>query len=249
MTDLSQKVALVTGSSRGIGRAIAERFAALGARIVVNHATDAEQAEAVVQGIRDSGADAIAVQADVSKVPDLDRLFEAALCQFGQLDIVVANAGIEIIDQPIADFTEADYDRLLAVNTKGALFTLQRAGRHICDNGRIIYIGSSTTAFALPGCGLYGASKMAARYLVEVLAKEIGHRGVTVNSIIPTAIDGAGVFTDGANSHVHEWVKSFRPIRRMGMPEDVANAAEYLARPLSGFVSGQHLMLSGGAHT
>ena len=246
---LTGKVALITGSARGIGKAIAERYGSLGASVVVNYSTSQRSALETVSNIERMGSPAIAVQADVANVADLERLFAHSLQQFGRLDIVVANAGIELIDQPVVDFTESDFDRLFSVNTKGALFTLQKGAQYVSDNGRIIYIGSSTTAFALPGCGLYGASKMAPRYLVEVLAKEIGHRGVAVNSIIPTAIDGAGVFTDGANAHIHDWVKSFRPMKRMGTVEDVANAAEYLASDLAAFVSGQHLMLSGGAHT
>ncbi len=248
MTNLTNKTALVTGSARGLGRAIAKRYGSLGASVIVNYSSDEENARQTVAAIEKSGATAIAVQADMSKVADIDRLFDTALARLSKLDIVVANAGVEVIDQPVSDFTEADFDRLFGINTKGTLFTLQRAGKHVQDNGRIIYIGSSTTAFPLEGYGLYGSSKMAPRYLVEVLAKEIGHRGVAVNSILPTTIDGAGVFSGGASAQVKEWVESFRPMKRMGTVEDVANAAEYFASDLSAFVSGQHLLLSGGAH-
>lgn len=178
---------------------------------------------------------------------DIDRLFTTAMGRFGHLDIVVANAGVELVGQSVLDFTEADFDRLFSVNTKGAFFTLQRAAKHIADNGRIIYVGSSTTGFPLPGHGLYGGSKIAPRFLVEVLAKEIGARGVTVNSILPTATEGAGVSTDEVRPEVREFIRSFGPMQRIGTLEDVANAAEYLAGDLSGFVSGQHLLLSGGA--
>ena len=147
----------------------------------------------------------------------------------------------------IADVTEADFDRLFRVNAKGAFFTLQQAAKHVADNGRIIYVGSSSTAYPLPGYGLYGGSKIAGQFLVEVLAKEVGNRGVAVNSILPTAIEGAGVFTSGVADDVRDFVKSFRPMQRMGRMEDVANAAEYLAGDLAGFVSGQHLLVSGGA--
>jgi 3-oxoacyl-[acyl-carrier protein] reductase len=184
--------------------------------------------------------------ANVARVDDIKHLFDTVLDTYGRLDIVVANAGIELVAQSVIDFTEADFDRLFAVNAKGAFFTLQRAARHVADNGWIIYIGTSNTAFPLPGRALYGGSKIAAQFLVQVLAKELGHRGVAVNSILPTAIEGAGVFTDGVRSEVREFVKSFRPMQRMGTVEDVANAAEYLAGDLSGFVSGQHLMVSGG---
>ena len=249
MTDLSGKVALVTGSTRGLGRAILERFASLGATVVINHANDHEGASRVGETIAAMGRKAVVIQADMSKVPDIERLFAQAVDEVGRIDIAVANAGVEIIDQTCLAFTEDDYDKLFTLNTKGALFTLQNAGKRVEDGGRIIYIGSSTTNFALEGCGLYGSSKMAPRYLVEVLAKELGHRGVTVNSIIPTATAEAGVFTGGANAHIAEWVRDFRPMKRMGSVDDAADAAEYFAGPLSSFVSGQHLMLSGGAHT
>ncbi|MFZ4122454.1 MAG: SDR family oxidoreductase [Caulobacterales bacterium] len=247
MTSLANKVALITGAGRGIGKAIAERYGRLGADIVVNYASDDKSASETVEAIRAMGARAIAVRADVSRPDSLEGLFQAALHEFNQLDIVVANAGIELINQAIADFTEEEFDRLFAVNTKGAFFTLQKAAKYVVDNGRIIYIGSSTTSYPLPGTALYGGSKMAPRFLIEVLAKEIGHRGVAVNSIIPTAIEGAGVFSGGVDPAFREFVRTFRPMERMGTMNDVADVAEFLAGPLAGFISGQHLLISGGA--
>ena len=192
MTKFQNKVALITGSARGVGKAIAERYASLGADIVINYSKDEKNALETVASIEKLGASAIAVQGDVSKVADIKQLFAASLERFGKIDIVVANAGVELVDQPAVDFTEEQFDPLFAINTKGAFFTLQQAAKYVADGGRMIYIGSSTTAFPMAGQGLYGGSKMAARFLVEVLAKEIGHRGVTVNTIIPTVIDGAG---------------------------------------------------------
>ncbi|WP_394841755.1 SDR family oxidoreductase [Pendulispora brunnea] len=247
MKKLHGKVALVTGSSRGIGRAIAERYGSLGANVVVNYSNGAHQARETVEAIERGGAKAVAVQADISKVADLDRLFATAIETFGRLDIVVASAGIELVGQPVLDFTETDFDRLFSINAKGAFFTLQRAAKHVADQGRIIYIGTSNTAYPLPGRALYGGSKIGAQFLVEVLAKEIGARGVTVNSILPTAIEGAGVFTGGVREEIRQFVQSFRPIQRMGTMDDIANAAEYLASDLASFVSGQHLLISGGA--
>jgi 3-oxoacyl-[acyl-carrier protein] reductase len=247
MKTLNNKVALVTGSARGIGKAIAQRYGALGANVVVNYSSDEASARETVAAITRMGVAAISVQADVSKVADIDRLFETSLERFGRLDIVVANAGVELVGQSALDFTEDDYDRLFGTNTKGAFFTLQRAAKYVTDNGRIIYIGSSNTAYPLPGRGLYGGSKIAPQFLVEVLAKELGARGVAVNSILPTAIEGAGVFADEVKPEFVNFIRSFRPMQRMGTMEDVANAAEYLAGDLSGFVSGQHLLISGGA--
>jgi 3-oxoacyl-[acyl-carrier protein] reductase len=196
MTDLRGKTALVTGSARGIGKAIAERLASRGADIVVNYSSDEKSAQETVENIKKQNVRAIFIKADVTKVAEIEALFSMATRKFGKLDIVVANAGKEVAGQPILETAEADFDRVLAVNVKGVYFTLQKAAKYVADNGRIIYVGSSATAFAIPGLGLYSGSKMAPRLWVEVLAKEIGHRGITVNSILPTGIEGAGVFTE-----------------------------------------------------
>ncbi len=246
MTDLTGKVALITGSARGLGRAIAERYAALGAHIVVNYAGSEHAAGELVTRIEGQGRKAIAVRADVSKVAEINRLFDVAMQMFGRLDIVVANAGIELVGRAATGFDEADFDRLFSVNTKGAIFTMQRAARDIADDGRIILVGSSTTAFPMPGHALYGSSKIAPRFFVEVLAKEVGQRGVTVNSILPSATEGAGVSTDGPRPEVQRLIDA-NPMRRMGTLKDTADAAEYLASDLADYVSGQHLLLSGGA--
>ncbi len=249
MTDFTNRVALVTGSARGIGKAIALRYASLGAKVALNYAGDEANAAQTLAEVRDHGVDAVAIQADVSKVGDVERLFTQTLDRFGALDIVVANAGMEIIDQPILEATEEQFDRLFAVNTKGAFFTLQKAAKYVANNGRILYIGSSSTCSPALGVGLYGSSKMAVRYLVGVLALEVGHRGVTVNTILPTAIEGAGVYTNIAEDDpFRQLMTTFRPIGgRLGRPGDVADAAEYFASDLAGWVSGQHLLVSGGA--
>jgi 3-oxoacyl-[acyl-carrier protein] reductase len=249
VTDLHGKVAVITGSARGIGKAIALRYASCGAHIVLNWRGGGTDADKTLQEIRDLGADAIVVQADVSSVSDLDRLFAEALARFGKVDIVVANAGVEIMGQPMLDASEEDYDRLFAVNAKGAFFTLQRAGKHVSDNGRIIYIGSTAAVATYPGVALYGSSKNAVRYAVRVLALEVGRRGVTVNTILPTAIQGAGIFTDVTpdDPFLRENAGT-RPIgARMGLPGDVADAAEYLAGDLAKWVSGHELYITGGA--
>jgi 3-oxoacyl-[acyl-carrier protein] reductase len=248
MTNLRGRVAVVTGSARGIGKAIAERYGLLGASVVVNFSNNEKAALDTAASIERSGGKAVAIRADVSKVADIERLFAASLEKFGRLDIAVANAGVELADHPlIAGVSEETFDRVFAINAKGAFFTLQCAGKHVVDNGRIIYVGSSTTGSPMPGPGVYGGSKIPAQYFVEVLAKELGHRGVTVNSILPTATEGAGIFGQGVDASYRDAVKSYRPMARMGSVNDVADAAEYFASELSSFVSGQHLLLSGGA--
>jgi len=250
VTDLSNHTALITGSARGIGKAIALRYASLGANIALNYAHDEDAAAATASQIERYGVDVVAIKADICRPDEVERLFTETMRRFGKIDIVVASAGVEIIDQPLLDATEEQFDRLFAINTKGAFFTLQRAAQHVADNGRIISIGSSTTVLPAAGVGLYGASKMAARYVVGVLALELGQRGIAVNTIIPTSIDGAGVYTDMTDDDpFRQLMTTVRPLGgRMGRPEDVADAAEYFAGELAGWVSGQHLLVAGGAH-
>jgi 3-oxoacyl-[acyl-carrier protein] reductase len=248
MNNLKNKVALITGSARGLGKAIAERYAALGADIVINYSRDKIAAEEVVSNIKAMGSRVIAVQADVSKVADLQKLFAEAKAAFGKIDIVVVNAGIELVEVPVTDFTEEQFDRVFSINTKGSYFTMQQAAKNVEDNGRIIYIASSTTSFPVPGMAVYGGSKSTPRYLVDILAKEIGHRGVTVNSIIPFAVDHAGIFADPeAFGDLRKQLLDSCPMGRLAEVEDVANIAEFFASDLSGFVSGQHLLVNGGA--
>lgn len=247
MTDLKGKTALITGSARGIGRAIAERYASLGANIVVNYSTDKSAADQTVESLKTFGVKVIAVQCDVAKVADVKRLFETAQSTFGKIDIVVANAGVEKTGLPIADFTEEQFDWMFDINTKGTFFTMQSAAKYVVDNGRIIYIGSSTTGYPRPGYALHGGSKTAPQYLVQILAQEVGKRGIAVNAIIPTATQGAGLHTDVKDdAPIKKFIQDFCPMGRMGTPEDVADVAEFFASDLSGFVSGQLLLVSGG---
>jgi 3-oxoacyl-[acyl-carrier protein] reductase len=246
MTNLKNKVALITGSARGIGKAVAERFGSLGANVVVNYVASERPAQETVGAIECCGGHAIAVQADISKVADIERLFAKTIERFSRIDIVVANAGVEIVGIPTAEVTEADFDLVFDVNTKGTFFTLAQAARHITDKGRIIYVGSSTTGFPIPGYALYSGSKIAPRLFVEVLAKELGPRGVTVNSIVPTITEGAGLSTGAVRPQARDFIRMFNPMQRAATLGDVADAAEYLASDLSAFVSGQHLLLSGG---
>ncbi|MEN2435817.1 SDR family oxidoreductase [Weeksellaceae bacterium A-14] len=248
MNTLHNKVALITGSGRGLGKAIAERYAALGADIVLNYSKDRTSTLEVESTIKAMGVKVISIQADVSKVEDIKFLFAEAKKTFGKIDIVVANAGIEMVETPVTEFTEEQFDRLFSINTKGAYFTMQQAALHVENNGRIIYIASSTTAFPVPGMAVYGGSKTTPRYLVDVLSKEIGYRGVTVNSIIPFAVDHSGIFTDKESyPELRKSLVDSCPMGRLAEVEDVANIAEFFASDLSSFVSGQHLLVNGGA--
>ena len=248
MTTLKNKVALVTGSARGLGKAIAERLADLGADIVINYSKDKASADEVVKNISARGVKVLAVQADISKVTEISRLFAEAKKTFGKIDIVVANAGIEMVEVPVTEFTEEQFDQVFSINTKGSYFTMQQAAKNIEDNGRIIYIASSTTSFPVPGMAVYGGSKTTPRYLVNILSQEIGHKGVTVNSIIPFAVDHSGIFAKPDSfPALRKRLLDSCPIGRLAEVEDVANAAEFLASDHASFISGQHLLVNGGA--
>jgi len=249
MKTLENKVALITGSGRGLGKAIAERYAALGTNLVLNYSRDKASAEEVLSNVTAMGVKAILVQADVSKVTEIERLFNEGLAAFGKIDIVVANAGIEMVETPVTEFTEEQFDRVFTINTKGTYFTMQQAAKHVQDNGRVIYIASSTTSFPVPGMAVYGGSKTTPRYLVNILSQEIAHRGVTVNSIIPFAVDHSGIFADpDAYPELRKSLLASSPMGRLAEVEDVANVAEFFASDLSSFVNGQHLLVNGGAN-
>lgn len=248
MKQLKDKVALITGASRGIGKAIALRFARRGAHIVVNYHTDQAAAQDVINQIQAYGVKGLAVKADISKPNETNEMFASAMNVFGRIDIVVVNAGLELVGIPVTDFSEEQFDSLFNTNTKGAFFTMQAAARLIADNGRIIYTGSSTTGLPNPGYALHGGSKIAPLYLVQVMAKELGRKGITVNAILPTATAGAGIHTRIEEEEpMRKLIPAFYPMGRMGTAEDVANVAEFFAGELASFVSGQQLLVSGGA--
>ncbi|NMO55298.1 SDR family oxidoreductase [Actinoplanes sp. TBRC 11911] len=246
---LKGKVALVTGSSEGLGRAILEKFASQGADVVINYHSDAAGAEAVEKAVRAEGVRALSVQADASAPDGIKSLFDAAMNEFGKIDIVVANAGIEIVNINVADFTDDDYERLIRINTKGSFYVLREAARRISDNGRIITISSNTTTVPQVGVGAYGGSKIATNYLVRVLALELGPRGITVNTVIPGPIDGAGIFTDPkVNVEYRQSLIATIPLGRMGTVQDVAGVTGFLASDDAGLITGQQLVADGGMH-
>ncbi|GAA1720718.1 SDR family oxidoreductase [Kribbella yunnanensis] len=245
---LQGKTALVTGSSKGLGRAILLRLAGQGANVVVNYSRD-ESAAAEVQAAAEAlGVQAITVAADVSQVDGITQVFDAAMKAFGRIDIVVANAGMEKVNIPVTDVTEDDFDLLFRVNTKGPYFVLREAARRIADNGRIVTISSNTTTVPQLGVGLYGTSKVATGYLARVLALELGPRGVTVNTVVPGPIDGAGIFTDPANDEYKQSLIEMVPIGRLGTTEDVAGVVAFLTSDDAGLITGQQLVADGGMH-
>ena len=245
---LAGKTALVTGSSKGLGRAIALRLAAGGADVVINYSRDADAAQDVRAAAEAAGARALVVKADVSSVDEVTALFDATVGEFGTVDVVVANAGIEKVNVPVTDVTEDDFDLLFRVNVKGPFFVLREAARRVTDHGRVVAVSSNTTTVPQPGVGLYGSSKVAANYLTRVLALELGPRGVTVNTVVPGPIDGAGIFTDPTDDDYRERLVASIPLGRLGTADDVAGVVAFLAGDDASLITGQQIVCDGGMH-
>jgi 3-oxoacyl-[acyl-carrier protein] reductase len=241
---LQGKVALVTGASRGIGRAIAQRLSRDGAAVVVNYAGSEQQAHAVVRDLEKAGGRALAVQADVSQVAAVGRLFDAALGHFGRLDILVNNAGV-ILYKRLADVTEAEFDRLFAVNVKGTFFACQQAARRMTDGGRIVNFSSSTTALMLPTYAAYVATKGAVEQLTHVLAKELGPRGITVNVVSPGPTD-TELFGQDKTEQDKQRFAQMAALGRLGQPQDIADVVALLCSDDARWITGQNVRVNGG---
>ena len=241
---LQGKVALVTGASRGIGRAIAVRLGQDGAAVVVNYSGNHETARETVAAIEAASGRAVAVQGDVGKVGDIQRLFDAAFEHFGKLDILVNNAGI-MFNKPIADVTEEEYDRIFAVNVKGTFFACQQAAKRMADGGRIINFSSSTTAMMLPTYGTYVATKGAVEQLSHILAKELGSRGITVNVVSPGATD-TELFGKGKTEQEKQRFAQLAALGRLGQPEDIASVVALLVSDDANWITGQNIRANGG---
>jgi len=244
--ELQGKVALITGSTKGIGRGIAEKLASLGVKLVLNYSADEASAAATRQAIDPYGVEYLLLKADASRPAAIETMFADALQRFGQLDIVVANAGIELIETPVLSATEADFDKVFNLNVKGTFFVLQQAARHLVDGGRLLLISSTMSIHPDPGAAIYAASKAAGKTFIDVLAKELGSRQISVNSVMPGIIDNAGVITDQPAS-VKEQMRAGSPFNRLGTPADVANVVAFLASNEGTFVHGHHLQVNGGS--
>lgn len=240
----SGKVALVTGSSRGIGKAIAERLGNDGAKVVVNYAGSADKAQEVVATLEAKGGKAIAVQADVSKVADIQRLFEQTLEHFGQVDILVNNAGTTFY-KPIAEVTEADFDKIFATNVKGTFFACQQAAQHLADGGRIINFSTTVTTLMLPTYGAYAATKGAVEQITRVLAKELGGRGITVNVVSPGPTDTELFGADKTEEQKNRFAQ-MSAFGRLGEVQDIADVVAFLASEEARWITGQNIRVNGG---
>jgi 3-oxoacyl-[acyl-carrier protein] reductase len=244
MNDTTQQVALVTGASRGIGAAIAERLAADGFTVIINYAGNQQLADELVRKIEQRGGIALSAKADVSDAQAVHQLFDRVEQAFGGVDVLVNNAGVMEL-APVADMSDAQVDRLLDINLKGTFNTLREAAKRLRDHGRIINFSSSVVGLLQPGYGMYAASKAAVEALTSVLAKELRGRAITVNAIAPgpTATD---LFLDGKSPELIERLAKMAPLERLGQPVDIAATVSFLAGDDGAWINGQTLRANGG---
>jgi len=240
----SRGVAIVTGASRGIGAAIAERLAKDGFAVAINYASSAAAAEALVAKIAAEGGRAIAVRADVAKPADVRGLFDATAAELGTPAVLVNNAGI-MKTATIADFADALYDETFDINVRGTLNTMREAAAKLADGGRVINFSTTALALNLPAYGLYNASKAAVEALTRVFAKELRGRDITVNAVAPGPI-ATELFLRGKTDEQVRHFASLPPLQRLGEPADIAAVVSFLAGPDSGWVNGQTLRANGG---
>ncbi|MFM2303331.1 MAG: hypothetical protein RLZZ135_740 [Cyanobacteriota bacterium] len=242
MSSLTGKVAIVTASSRGIGRSIALRLGQDGAAVAVNYVASPEKAEAVVKEIIVNGGRAIAIQGSVANKADVTRLFDETEQQLGPVDIVVNVAGAAVY-KPHTELTDEDFEKVFAVNARGAMYMLQAAANRVKDGGRIVQFSTGATSMPIPTGGLYAASKAAGERFAFALAKEIGNRQVTVNVISPGVTDTDGlILPQPAIDHLI----SQTPLGRLGQPSDIADVVAFLVGDDAHWMTGQNLQVNGG---
>jgi 3-oxoacyl-[acyl-carrier protein] reductase len=244
MNTLTNKVILVTGASRGIGAAIARKLSSEGAKIIVNYAGGKDAADQVVADIKEKGGDAIAVQADVSKSADVKNLFDAAIAHYGRIDVLVNNAGIMLL-KPIKDTTDEEFERQFDINVKGTFNTLREAATKLADKGSIINFSTTVNRVMIPTYATYVASKSAVEQLTRVFSKEMGARGINVNSVSPgpTSTD---LFMNGKSQEVIDRLASMAAFNRLGKPEEIAEVVAFLASDAAKWITGQNIGVNGG---
>lgn len=238
--DLRGKNALITGGSRGIGRAIAEALAARGAAVAVNYRENEAAAQKTVDAVIAKGGTAFAIKGDVAVVSDIYRMFDEVEGKLGKLDIVVSNAAT-VINKPMIEYTLEDYNHTFDTNTRGAFFILQQAAARVRDGGRIIAISTGGTRLLLAGTSLYLGSKGAVEQFVRSLSKELGPRNITVNTVSP-GFTNTELLTD----EFRGIAASMSPFNRIGEPEEVAAVVTFIASPAAGWVTGQDIGAGGG---
>ncbi|KAB8331688.1 SDR family oxidoreductase [Scytonema tolypothrichoides VB-61278] len=245
MASVSGKVAIVTGSSRGIGRAIAERLGRDRTNVVVTYAGNRDKAEEVVSTIKANGSDAIALQTDLSKLDDIRALFQKTMTHFGKLNILVISGGAPRLTKPLVETTEEEFDSVFTFNAKGNFFALQEAAKHMADGGRIVTFSTPYTVQPQPNLSVIAGSKAAIEAFTFALALELGNRGITVNAIMPGPTTTES-FGEMVSAEEQAQLKQIAPLGRLAEPEDVANAVAFLVSDEAAYVTGHTLHATGG---
>lgn len=244
MSENQKKVAIVTGSSRGIGREIALRLASDGFAIAVNYAGNRESAETVVAEISEGGGHAVAIGADVSKTADVTSLFDQTEKAFGRIDGLVNNAGV-MVTRNLVDLNDDEFDRMFSINVRGVFLTLREASRRMKAGGRIVNLSTSSTPLRLPGYAAYCATKSAVEAFTAILAKELRGREITVNAIAPGPV-GTDLFLEGKSPELIDRLAKLNPFERLGETSDIAAVVSFLLGPGAGWINGQTIRVNGG---
>ncbi|WP_416797487.1 SDR family oxidoreductase [Ciceribacter azotifigens] len=244
MTDSTRNVAIITGSSRGIGAGIARRLATDGFQVVINYGAAADAAARLASDIEGAGGVAIAVQADVSDPRAVKRMFDVAEDAFGGVDVLVNNAGVMKLS-PVGETEEASFDDTIAVNLKGTFNGLREAAKRLRDGGRIVSFSSSVVGLYQPNYGAYAASKAAVEALTHILAKELGPRGITVNAVAPGPV-ATELFLNGKDETTVDRIRKMIPLGRLGEVDEIAGVVSMLVGPDGGWINGQVVRANGG---
>ena len=244
MTSQSKRVAIVTGASRGIGAAVAERLAADGLTVVINYSGDVKSAEALAKKIEARGGRALTAKADVSDAGAVRGMFDAAEAAFGGVDVLVNNAGIMKLAR-IADSDDALFDQQIAINLKGSFNAMREAAKRLRDGGRIVNFSTSVVGIKLETYGVYAATKAAIETMTAILSKEMRGRNITVNAVAPGPV-GTELFLHGKSQELIDQMSKMNPLQRLGTPADIAATVSFLAGPDGGWINGQVLRANGG---
>jgi 3-oxoacyl-[acyl-carrier protein] reductase len=244
MTIKSNRVAIVTGASRGIGAAVAERLAADGFTVVINYSGDTKSAEALAHKIEAKGGRALTAKADVSDPNAVRGMFDAAEAAFGGVDVLINNAGIMKLAK-IADSDDELFDQQIAINLKGSFNAMREAAKRLRDGGRIVNFSTSVVGIKLETYGVYAATKAAIETMTAILSKEMRGRNITVNAVAPGPV-GTELFLNGKSPELIDRMAKMNPLERLGTPGDIASAVSFLTGPDGGWINGQVLRANGG---